>query len=60
MSSINSAGFGIKRTINRTSNLGSFKRKIIKYIIDVDFYIVTSRLIFFTDSFTIIIYLLLK
>ena len=37
-----------------------FKWKIIKYIIDNDFYIVTLRLISFTDSLTIIIYFLLK
>ena len=37
-----------------------FKRKATGYIIGVDFYIVTSRLISLTDSFNTIIYLLLK
>ena len=60
MSSVNNVGFGIKRTIDRTDSLGSFKRKVIKYIIDVDFYIITLRLISFTDSLIIIIYFLLK
>ena len=46
--------------MSRTDNSDRFKRKIIKYIIGVDFYIVILRLIFFTDSFTIIIYFLLK
>ena len=60
MSSVNNAGFGTRRTMGRTDSLGLFKRKVTKYIIDVDFYIVTSRLISLTDSFNIIIYLLLK
>ena len=38
----------------------TFEWKAIKYIIGVDFYIVTSHLISFTDSFNIVIYFLLK
>ena len=60
MSSVNNIGFGTERTMNRTNNLGSFKRKVTEYIISVDFYIVTLRLISLTDSFIVIIYFLLK
>ena len=41
-------------------NLVVFEWEAIRYIIGVDFYIVTLRLISFTDSNTTIIYLLLK
>ena len=60
MSSVNSAGFRIGRTIGRTDSSGSFKWKVTRYIIGVDFYIIVLRLISFTNSFIIIIYLLLK
>ena len=37
-----------------------FKREATGYIIGVDFYVVASRSISLTDSFTTIVYLLLK
>ena len=46
--------------MGKMNNLGSFERKVTKYIINVDFYIVILRLIFLTNSFIIIIYFLLK
>ena len=59
-SSINSIGFETGQTMGRINSSGSFKLKITKYIIGVDFYIVVSRSISLTDSFNTIIYLLLK
>ena len=60
MSSVDNVGFGTGRTVDRMDNSESFEWEITGYIIDDDFYIVALRLIFFTDSLIIIIYLLLK
>ena len=60
MNSVNSVGFGTRRTVGRADSSGSFEWEIIKYIIDVDFYVVILRLISFTESLIIIIYFLLK
>ena len=60
VSSVDNGGFETSQTVDKMNSLGSFKWKAIKYIIGVDFYIVVLRLISLTDSFNIIVYLLLK